>query len=340
MMKKNRLKRDSLRILFLVLPMITAIFCMTAGRFSLSVGEIFQQIAIFFTQGKESMNPQYYSVIFNLRLPRILLAALCGAGLAVSGAAYQNLFSNPLATPDTLGVAAGASFGAVLGLLFNQNLFIVQILSIIFGLFAVTLTYFISGQKNGRSLIMIVLGGMVVSSIFNALISLVKFTADAEEQLPSITYWLMGSFASANYKSLLLCVPFILAGTFILLLLRWRLNVLCLSEDEAKAQGVSLGTLRVVVSVAATIITASCVSMCGQVGWIGLLIPHICSMLFGSNTKKVIPASLSLGAVFMLCIDAAARSATAVEIPISILTALIGAPFFIILLRKTGGAQI
>ncbi|MFA9463786.1 MAG: FecCD family ABC transporter permease [Velocimicrobium sp.] len=327
-------------ILFLIAPLMVAFTCMMIGRFSLSVKDVIEQLWLFVTQGREAMNPQYYSVILQLRLPRILLAGFCGAGLAASGCAYQNLFSNALATPDTLGVASGASFGAVLGLLWNQNLFVVQILAIVFGLVAVALTYLISHQKGESSIIMIILAGMVISAIFNALISLVKFTADAEEQLPSITYWLMGSCASANYKSLLLCTPFIIVGILILFFLRFRLNLLCLSDDEAQSNGVHVGYLRAVTSIAATIVTASCVSMCGQVGWVGLLIPHICRMLFGSNTTKIIPASISLGAIFMLIIDAAARSASSVEIPISILTALIGAPVFILLLRKTGGTSL
>ncbi len=338
--KQKHRKKVLLWIFLATAPILTSFICMMLGRFSLSAKDVIEQLWIFFTQGKEAMNPQYYSVIIQLRLPRILLACFCGAGLAVSGTAYQNLFSNALATPDTLGVASGASFGAVLGLLWNQNLLVVEILAISFGLLAVALTYLISRQKGQSSIIMIVLAGMVVSASFNALISAVKFTADAEEQLPSITYWLMGSYASANYKSLLLCTPFIIVGIFILFFLRWRLNLLCLSEDEARSQGVHVEQLRAIISVAATIITASCVSMCGQVGWVGLLIPHICRMMFGSNTKNIIPASISLGAVFMLIIDAFARSATSVEIPISILTALIGAPFFILLLKRTGGTSL
>lgn len=339
-MKNSKSKNFFLWGVLLAAPFVVGFLSILIGRFSLSAAEVVHQLWIIITEGKDAANPQYYSVIINLRLPRVLLAILCGAGLAVSGTAYQNLFSNALATPDTLGVAAGASFGAVLGLLLNRSLFVVQIFAICFGLIAVILTYFISKQKGNSSIIMIVLAGMVVSSIFNALISGVKFIADAEEQLPNITYWLMGSFANANYKSLMLCTPFIGVGMIVLFSLRWRLNLLCLSEDEAKSQGVHLGALRAVISAAATVITASCVSMSGQVGWVGLLIPHICRMIFGSNTKKIIPASISLGAVFMLIIDAAARSATSVEIPVSILTALIGAPFFIILLRKTGGTSL
>ena len=179
-----------------------------------------------------------------------------------------------------------------------------------------------------------------MGSLFNALVSLVKFVADEESQLPAITYWLMGGLNSAGYPTLKLGAPPILLGILILFLLRWRLNLLPLSEDEAKSSGVNVISLRGITVVCATAITASCVSMCGQVGWVGLLIPHMCRMKFGSNHLSLIPASISLGAAFMIVVDTIARSATASEIPISILTAVIGAPFFIILMRRSGGWQI
>lgn len=323
-----------------LLPFLTAVVCITLGRYGVSLQELFQALTALITGQKEAVNATVYTVLVNIRLPRVLLAVLCGAGLAVSGAAFQSLFSNPLATPDTLGVASGASFGAVLGLFLGQHILIVQLFSVLFGLFAVLLTSLISRQKGASSSTMIILAGIVVSSLFNALISFVKFMADTDEQLPSITYWLMGSLANSSYPSLLFCAPFIIAGILAVLALRWRLNLLCLTEDEARSQGVNIAALRGIISLSATAITASCVAMCGQVGWVGLLIPHICRMIFGSNTKKIIPASISLGAVFMLIIDTAARSASSMEIPISVLTAIIGAPFFILLLRRTGGASL
>ena len=184
---------------------------------------------------------------------------------------------------------------------------------------------------------MIVLSGMVISALFEALVSLLKYVADPEEVLPTITYWLMGSLSSVSYRSLALGMPMIAAGILIIYLLRWRLNILSLNEDEAYSMGVNVKFLRLLLIVAATMVTASCVSMCGKLGWVGLLIPHVARMLRGNNNRYVVPACISLGAVFMLVIDTLARSATEAEIPISILTAIIGAPFFIGLLRKTGG---
>ncbi|MBR4598502.1 MAG: iron ABC transporter permease, partial [Treponema sp.] len=277
------------------------------------------------------------TVIFKVRLPRILLALAAGAGLACSGAAFQGLFSNPLATPDTLGVASGASFGAVLAMTFHWNLLGIQALALAFGLFSCFLTYQISRLKGKSSIVMIILSGMVISSLFQALVSIVKYMADPEDELPSITYWLMGSMSSVTYKSLLFGLPFILIGLSVIWALKWRLNILSLNEDEAKSMGMNIKLIRLFIIVASSLITASVISMCGQIGWVGLLIPHISRMLLGSNNRTVVPLSISFGAIFMAIIDTFARSASSAEIPISILTAIIGAPVFISLLRKTGG---
>ncbi|WHH58728.1 iron ABC transporter permease [Petroclostridium sp. X23] len=334
-LKKNRM----LFIVVLVaIPLLTALTCIGIGRYSLTIGESFQVLLHALLFGKESVDAQSYSVIIGIRLPRIILALLCGAGLAVSGASFQALFTNPLATPDTLGVAAGASFGAVVALLAADHLIWVQAVALLMGLAAVFLTYSISKIRGKSTIIMMVLSGMVISSMFQAFVSLIKYMADPEDKLPAITYWLMGSLSSVTYKSLLIGTPFILIGIILVSALRWKLNVLSLSEDEAHSMGVNVKHLRLLIIVAATMITASAISMCGQVGWIGLLIPHIARMLFGSNNRFVIPASISFGAVFMLVIDTVARSATAAEIPVSILTATVGAPFFIFLLKRTGGA--
>lgn len=336
---KKQATRNTLRTaLFILLPVLTAVICLGVGRYNISPTEVVRTLWQAVTGGDIPGNLR--NILLQLRLPRILLALLCGAGLSVSGTAFQSLFSNPLATPDTLGVAAGASFGAALALFFRGDLFVVQLVALFTGIIAVVITYLISREKGQSSITMVVLSGMIVSSLFSALVSLVKFMADTEQQLPAITYWLMGSLANANYHSLFIGAPPILVGILLLYLLRWRLNILTLSEEEATAMGLKVKTMRILVAVAATLITSSCVAMCGQVGWVGLLIPHICRMLFGSNNQRIVPASISLGAVFLLVIDTMARSISAAEIPISILTAIIGAPFFIALLRKTGGAKL
>jgi iron complex transport system permease protein len=319
-------------------PIVAALVCIGVGRYSISVRDTIYVLCSPFT-GSE-IDGTAGTVIFNVRLPRILQALLVGGGLAVAGASFQALFSNPLATPDTLGVATGASFGAVLALLFHANALTVQFSAMGFGFLALFATTFISRQDGKNSVIMVVLAGIVVSALFQALLSLVQYVANPEDTLPTITYWLLGSMAKASYRGLASGLPLIAGGTALMFLLRWRLNVLSLQEDEAKSMGINVRNTRLAVMTAATMVTAAAISLCGQVGWIGLLVPHMSRMLYGSDNRLVIPASISLGGALMVLIDTAARSAMAAEIPVSILTALFGAPFFVFLLRKTGGARL
>ena len=319
-----------------ILPFLAALICLGIGRYSMSVSETVTTLFSRFTNAK--VDNTAYTVIFNVRLPRIILAAVVGAGLSCAGAAFQGLFSNPLATPDTLGVASGASFGAVLAMLIGGNMIGIQGMALIFGLISCLITFLIGRSSRRGSIVMIVLAGLVVSSVFEALVSLMKYVADPQDELPVITYWLMGSMSRANYKNLVMGIPFIVIVIIIIFALRWRLNILSFNEDEARSLGVNVKILRAAFILASSMITASCVSMCGQVGWVGLLVPHISRMMRGNNNCKVIPVSISLGAFFMIVMDTFARSATASEIPISILTAIIGAPVFIVLLKKTGGS--
>lgn len=327
------------KILLLLLPFIAAGISLCIGRYAMEPSEVLQSIGSRLLGG-EPAAAQVETVLWQIRMPRILLALITGAGLSVSGCVFQSLFANPLATPDTLGVASGASFGAVLGILFGFQLLGVQLLSLLLGLSALGLTMLTGINRKQSSLNGVILAGIMIGSLFSALVSLVKFSADTESQLPSITYWLMGNLDSASYSSLKLGTPPILLGMAILLLLRWRLNLLPLSDEEARATGVNIQALRIVTIICATVITASCVSMCGQVGWVGLLIPHMCRMKFGNNHLVLLPASALVGSAFLPIVDTAARSLSAAEFPISILTALIGAPFFIYLMRKTEGWQL
>ena len=324
------------RLALILIPVLTAAAALMIGRFQVTPSQLCGAVAKLFTGGARD---QTDIVLWTMRLPRILLALLVGAGLSASGCAFQSLFANPLATPDTLGVASGSSFGAALGILLGFGLPGIQLTALFFGIAAVALTW-LAGSGRGRGMSSVVLAGIMIGSLFSALVSLVKYTADTESQLPAITYWLMGSLSSASYGSLLLGAPAIIVGIAILLLLRWRLNLLTLSDDEARASGVNIRLLRIVTVICATMITASCVSMCGQVGWVGLLIPHMCRMKFGSNQLTVLPASVSLGAAFMVAVDTLARSVTASELPVSILTAILGAPFFIYLMRRSGGWKL
>lgn len=326
------------KILLALLPVVTAMICIGIGRINIPPAEILHSIKghLF---GGVALVDTIEMTLWKIRLPRILLALLVGAGLSASGCAYQSLFSNPLATPDTLGVASGAGFGAALALLMGMEFMGVQMVSLLFGGIAVWLTMIAGKSKERRGMSSVVLAGIMIGSLFNALISLVKFSADTESELPEITYWLMGTLDSANFHALKLGAPFILGGILILLLLRWRLNLLPLGDEEAMSMGVNLKMLRLITIICATAMTASCVSMCGQVGWVGLLVPHMCRMRYGSNHLTLLPASILTGAAFMVVVDTLARSLSAAELPISILTAIIGAPFFIMLMRRTEGWQ-
>lgn len=319
-------------IAMILLPTVTGILCMCFGRMKLPVSDVINSICSIFTG--EIDNLQVYSVVVNLRLPRILMAIIVGAGLTCAGDTFQSLFSNPLATPDILGVTSGTCVGAILAIILSCSILETQLIALVFGLVSVFFTLKIAGKNNSGSMVYLVLAGVIASSLFNAIGSLLKYTADPQDKLPEITYWLMGSFTSATYKKLIVGSPLILIGIAIIFLLRWRLNILSLSEDEAKSSGIDIKKTRMLFILASTVITASCVSMCGQVGWIGLLIPHCARMLVGSNNRYVIPISISLGACFMIIIDTLSRTVSVIELPLSILTAIIGAPVFISLLSK------
>lgn len=314
---------------------IFALYALCIGQYHIS----WQDLLRAFTGRSVPANVK--TVLFKIRLPRIVIAIAAGAGLSCAGAAFQSLFANPLATPDTLGTANGASFGAALGILLGFNTLGIQCSALLSGLLAIGLVFVISGaSKKHVSILMVVLSGMVISTLFSSLVSLLKFVADPQDQLPVITYWLMGSFSSVTVRSLYTGLPLILIGTFILYLIRYRLNVLSLSKEETISLGVNLVKNRTIVILASALITASTVSMCGVISWVGLLIPHIARMCVGNDASKVIPASIVCGGLFMLVIDTLARTLTLSEIPVSILTSLIGAPLFIVLLRKTGGNAI
>lgn len=325
-------------IIGMVVLILTGLTALCLGQFNVPVDQV-----ISILLGKGSTLKNAVTVIRQVRMPRILFSMLAGAGLAAAGAAFQSLFSNPLATPDTLGTANGASFGAALGILLGISYVGIQLSAMFFGILAVILVFVVTRTSNGQnkgSIVMVILAGLVISSLFSALVTLTKFVADPNNILPVITFWLMGSFSSISYKSLQIGTPLIIAGLIVLYLLRYRMNAMSLSSDEAKSLGVNLPLTRGLIIFSAAAITASVVAICGVIGWVGLLIPHIARMLFGNDNRRVIPASILFGAEFMLITDTIARCASNTEIPVSILTAIIGAPVFIILLRKTGGIRV
>ncbi|MFI3201879.1 MAG: iron ABC transporter permease [Eubacteriales bacterium] len=323
----------------IVLPFITAIVCLGIGPYYVSPTDTIKAVIQFIT-GEELVTKVMYTVIINSRLPRIILAICAGAALSVAGTTFQAVFSNPLAAPDTLGVSAGAAFGACVGLLLGVSGLNVQLLSFGGGITAVILTFLISQGKHQVTTTSLILSGVAISAIFGAGTSMVQVMADPTQTLPDITYWLMGSLGRANFTSILIALPLLVISIVMIYLFRWRLNTLTLSEWEATSLGVPVKFVRIIVIVAATFCTATSISMCGMVGWIGILVPHICRMTFGSDNRLIVPSAVSFGAVSLMILDTLARNIASGGLPISVLTALVGAPIFIVLLRKTGGTNI
>ena len=283
---ENR-RRTALKLLGIAAVIAAAaVFSLCAGRYGLSIADILDAL-LHPNAGTAASN-----VVWHVRLPRILLALLAGGGLALSGAAFQALFANPLAAPDTLGVATGASFGAVLAILFGLPAAGIQMGAVLSGTAAILLVMLVSRTRPGESgsILMIVLSGMVVGALFTAFVGIVKFAADPQDALPSITFWIMGSLTGAGLPQILASLPLLVIGSAVLLLLRWRLNILALPADEAASFGVNTQALRWTVILAATVVTASVVSICGLIGWVGLLVPHAARMLFGSANERVLPA--------------------------------------------------
>lgn len=323
-------------LLLIIIPLIVFFGSLCLGRYQIAPAKALNILFNTILPGNSAAGLES-SVVMDIRLPRALLAMLVGAGLSVSGAAFQGLFSNPLVSPHILGVSAGAGFGAALGILVSGHIAVIQTLALIFGLAAIMLTFLISRRNGMTQLFMLVLAGVVVGALFQALISLIKYIADPEDKLPTIVYWLMGSLTGGSYNDLAIAIPLIGIGILVIWLLRWRINILSLDDEEARSMGINVERTRWVIIAAATVITAVSVSLCGIIGWVGLVIPHIGRMLVGPDHQRLIPACISIGAFYLLLIDDVARTVTAAEIPLSILTAVIGAPFFAYLLRRTGG---
>ena len=317
-------------ILFVVL-ISTMIIALCAGRYTMNLNDISN--AIF----QKGLNSQVDTVVWNIRLPRIIMSVLIGAGLSVSGVCLQAMFGNPLVSAHTLGVSYSAGFGAALGILIFNNFLYIQVLATLMGFLGMFITYRMSRKNGQSSILMLVLSGVIVGAVFEALTSLIKFVADPEQKLPAITYWLMGSMAGTSWSDILKAVPFVVVSIAILWLLRWRLNVISLSEDEAISLGINIRQTRILIIITTTVIASVAVSFCGVIAFVGLAVPHLMRMLCGNDHRVLLTANFLGGGIFLLVIDTLARSATATEIPLSILTAVVGAPIFAILLHKTGG---
>ncbi|WP_417606831.1 FecCD family ABC transporter permease [Primorskyibacter flagellatus] len=280
-------------------------------------------------------DPQAQIVVWNIRLPRVAAALLVGAALAAAGASYQALFRNPLVSPDILGVSAGAGLGAVAGIFLSLPVAAIQATAFAGGMAAVGFVTLVAAlvQNTDRTLTLVLIG-VVIGALAGAATSLLKVTADPYDQLPAITFWLLGSLAATTTEDILPALPMVLIGLVPLALLRWRINVLSLGDEEARALGIEVARTRFLVIAAATMITASVTALAGVVGWVGLVIPHIARMLVGPGFGRLLPASILIGASYLLIVDTLARTIAQVEVPLGILTAVIGAPFFVWLLAR------
>lgn len=331
-------KVDFVMIILIILPIVIFSISIITGRYSISL-EQFIQIIICKITGNPipiGVDSNIDTVMFQVRLPRIFAAMLIGAGLSMSGATYQGMFKNPMISPDILGASAGAGFGAAFGILMSFSSIGIQITSFIFGLFAVALSYFISKliSRGNNAILVLVLTGMVVSTLFQSLISLAKYVADPYSKMPAITFWLMGGLSSINGQDVKILLVLILSGGVPLMLIRWKINALSFGEEEAMALGINVSKIKFILVVCSTLMTAACVSVSGMIGWVGLIVPHLARMLVGPNYKVLLPTSCLIGCVYLLLVDDIARSVFSIEIPLGILTSLIGAPFFIHLLLK------
>lgn len=320
-----------LAALFLV---AAALVALAVGRYSVPLGHVVEILASRLAPFPNDASGTEQNVVLLVRMPRILLAALVGGGLALGGAALQAVFRNPLVSPEIIGVSAGASFGGALALLLGLESALLVTGSFAFGLIALATLFLITSGRGGTPMLMVVLGGVVTGSFFSALVALVTYVADPNTTLPAIVFWLLGSVATATYTKVLVAVIPILGGAVVLLALRWRINVLSLGDDDAAALGVRPRPLRWVVLLAVALIVAGAVAVSGAVSWVGLVVPHLARMWVGPDHRVLLPVSFLLGAAYIVLVDTVARTATAGEIPLGVLTALIGAPVFFVLLRR------
>lgn len=310
--------------------LVLALLAFSTGRYPVAPGDTFAVLWAALTNGAHGRPANVETVVLSIRLPRIAAALLVGAALAGAGSAYQGLFRNPLVSPDILGVSSGAALGAVIGIFLSLDVYAIQACAFAGGLAAVALVYAVGSAAKGRDpLLALVLAGVVIGALFGAGVSLLKYLADPYNQLPAITFWLLGSLASTNRADIAATAPLVLIGLVPLILLRWRMNLMSLDDEEARALGVPTGLLRLVIVAAATLMTAAVVSISGIIGWVGLVIPHTARFLVGPNFARLLPASMLLGAGYLLAIDTLARSLASIEIPLGVLTAVIGTPFFL-----------
>jgi iron complex transport system permease protein len=331
------MKRSAAPGLLIAFAVLVAglLLAFTVGRYPIGLGDLFSVVFGKLTGHAPDVPAAVENVIWQVRGPRVLAAALVGAALAVAGTAFQGLFRNPLVSPDLLGASSGAALSAVLGIYFSLGVFAIQAFAFAGGLVAVAAVYLIGSAVRARDpILVLVLTGVVVGSLLGAGVGLVKYLADPYNQLPAMTFWLLGSLAATSVADLVPLFGPVALGTLILVALRWRMNVMSLPDEEARALGLPTGPLRIVIVAAATLVTSASVATAGIIGWVGLVVPHIARTLVGPDFARLIPAAALLGGGFLLVIDTLARTMAPIEIPLGILTAHVGTPFFIWLLAS------
>ena len=306
------------------------------GRYGVPLGQVVRILLSGVLPLEQTWTGNMAIAVLNVRLPRILLACLVGCGLSAAGTGYQTVFQNPMAAPDILGASSGACFGAALAILTGQGAVMITVFAFLASLLSVALVYLVGNHTRGNRVVNLLLAGIMVGSLFSACTSYIKLVADPTNQLPQITYWLMGSLSGTRMGTVRFAAVCMAVGLVPLLLLRWRMNLLTLSPDESRAMGVHTDRLRLAVILSSTVLTAAAVSVSGMIGWVGLVIPHLSRRIVGSDCRRLMPMSCLFGAAFLLLVDNMARCLTATEIPIGILTAFVGAPFFIYLMVRGG----
>jgi len=324
-------------LLFLTLPFFVFCISLFIGTFPLHPLSLLDLMASYLL-GYDTSYPEVYStVIFQVRLPRILLGMMVGASLSISGAAFQGIFRNPLVSPYILGLSSGAAFGAALSLAYLPSVSI-QLAAFFFSLIAVAFTYFMATSKGSTPIVSLVLAGVIVSAVFDSLLAIIQI-AVSERALQSIVYWIMGSLGTASWSKINSAFPLFALGCAIMILLRWRLNVLALGDEEARSVGLNPELYKVIFILAASLAASSAVAVAGVIGLVGLIVPHMLRMIFGPDHRTLIPLSLSFGASFLVLVDDFARSSMGFEVPVGVITTLVGAPFFAYLLRtvRSGG---
>lgn len=336
--RKSSATRERTIIISLgVALLVAALISLGIGRFKIPIEEVIGIVWSWISGNIDLANNPTAVVVLLVRVPRILLCMLVGAALSASGASYQGLFRNPLVSPDILGVAAGAGVGASIAILMGGQSIAVQLMAFAFGIGAVFLVMGLAsalGKGNPATLIM-VLSGMVIGSLFSSCTALIKYLADAQGKLPDVVFWLMGSFAkSGSFENVLILFLVVLLGGIPLFLMRWQMNVLAFGDEEAQAMGVNTRRLRISIILCSTLLTASSIAMCGLIGWVGLVIPHITRFLVGPNFKVLLPTAMVGGALFMVIVDDFARATISGEIPVGVITSLVGAPIFIYMMFK------